>query len=225
MAVPAELEARLRSLEDHLRAENPVLLGAVQSFRRLDGIARGLGLLGEEESYATRIPWWPLVAVLGTYSSGKSTFINDLLGRRVQDTGNQAVDDRFSVLCFGAESNVRVLPGVALDADPRFPFYKMSRAIEEISSGEGSRIDAYLQLKTCPGEVLRGRILIDSPGFDADQQRTATLRITDRIIDLADLVLVFFDARHPSRAPCRTPCSTWWRKPFTGRIRASSSTS
>ena len=197
MAVPAELEARLRSLEDHLRAENPVLLGAVQTFRRLDGIARGLGLLGEEESYATRIPWWPLVAVLGTYSSGKSTFINDLLGRRVQDTGNQAVDDRFSVLCFGAEPGVRVLPGVALDADPRFPFYKMSRAIEEISPGEGSRIDAYLQLKTCPGEVLRGRILIDSPGFDADQQRTATLRITDRIIDLADLVLVFFDARHP----------------------------
>ncbi|MDE0342606.1 MAG: dynamin family protein [Deltaproteobacteria bacterium] len=197
MAVPAELEARLRTLEDHLRAENPVLLGAVQSFRKLDGIARGLGLLGEEESYATRIPWWPLVAVLGTYSSGKSTFINDLLGRRVQDTGNQAVDDRFSVLCFGTEPEVRVLPGVALDADPRFPFYKMSRAIEEISPGEGSRIDAYLQLKTCPGEVLRGRILIDSPGFDADQQRTATLRITDRIIDLADLVLVFFDARHP----------------------------
>ena len=197
MAVPAELEARLRTLEDHLRAENPVLLGAVQSFRKLDGIARGLGLLGEEESYATRIPWWPLVAVLGTYSSGKSTFINDLLGRRVQETGNQAVDDRFSVLCFGTEPEVRVLPGVALDADPRFPFYKMSRAIEEISPGEGSRIDAYLQLKTCPGEVLRGRILIDSPGFDADQQRTATLRITDRIIDLADLVLVFFDARHP----------------------------
>ncbi len=197
MAVSTELEARLQSLEGHLRAENPVLLGAVQSFRRLDGIARGLGLLGEEESYATRIPWWPLVAVLGTYSSGKSTFINDFLGQRVQVTGNQAVDDRFSVLCFGTEPDVRVLPGVALDADPRFPFYKMSRAIEEISPGEGSRIDAYLQLKTCPGDVLRGRILIDSPGFDADQQRTATLRVTDRIVDLADLVLVFFDARHP----------------------------
>jgi hypothetical protein len=39
--------------------------------------------------------------------------------------------------------------------------------------------------------------MIDSPGFDADAQRTSTLRITDHIIDLSDLVLVFFDARHP----------------------------
>lgn len=44
---------------------------------------------------------------------------------------------------------------------------------------------------------LKGRILIDSPGFDADEQRKATLRITDHIIELSDLVLVFFDARHP----------------------------
>lgn len=197
MAVPTELEARLESLENHLRTENPVLLNAVQSFRKLDTISRRLGLLGSDESHATRIPWWPLVAVLGTYSSGKSTFINDFLRQPVQPAGNQAVDDRFTVLCFGKEESVRVLPGVALDADPRFPFYKMSRAIEEISAGEGSRIDAYLQLKASPSEALRGKIIIDSPGFDADQQRTATLRVTDRIIDLSDLVLVFFDARHP----------------------------
>lgn len=197
MAVSAELEARLASLENHLRTENPILLSAVQSFRRLDEISRRLGFLGSDESHATRIPWWPLVAVLGTYSSGKSTFINDFLGQAVQATGNQAVDDRFTVLCFGKEQDVRVLPGVALDADPRFPFYKMSRAIEAISSGEGSRIDAYLQLKTCSSETLRGMIFIDSPGFDADQQRTATLRVSDRIIGLSDLVLVFFDARHP----------------------------
>ena len=197
MAVPAELAARLESLEKHLRTENPILLSAVQSFCKLDAISRRLGFLDVGESHATRIPWWPLVTILGTYSSGKSTFINDFLGQSVQPTGNQAVDDRFTVLCFGKEEGVRVLPGVALDADPRFPFYKMSRAIEEISAGEGSRIDAYLQLKTCSSEVLRGKIFIDSPGFDADQQRTATLRVTDRIIDLSDMVLVFFDARHP----------------------------
>ena len=72
-----------------------------------------------------------------------------------------------------------------------------------MASGEGKRIDAYLQLKTCPSERLRGKILIDSPGFDADAQRTATLRITDHIIDLSDLVLVFFDARHPEPGAMR----------------------
>src|SRR5207237_8605341 len=54
-----------------------------------------------------------------------------------------------------------------------------------------------LHVKTYPGGGVQGKILIDSPGFDADAQRTSTLRITNHIIDLSDLVLVFFDARHP----------------------------
>ena len=64
-------------------------------------------------------------------------------------------------------------------------------------------MDAYLQLKTCPSEIARGRIFIDSPGFDADEQRTAVLRITDHIVDLSDIVLVFFDARHPESGSMR----------------------
>lgn len=198
MAQPTtQLEKRLASLEAHLAQENPILLRAVKSFRDLDVVARRLGFFNPEESYATRVPWWPLVAILGTYSAGKSTFINSYLGYKLQQTGNQAVDDKFSVVCFGSEDGVRTLPGLALDADPRFPFYQISRAIEETAPGEGRRIDAYLQLKTCPSEGVRGKIMIDSPGFDADAQRTATLRITNYIIDLSDLVLVFFDARHP----------------------------
>jgi len=50
MAVPAELEARLESLESHLRTENPILLSAVQSFRKLDEISRRLGFLAADES-------------------------------------------------------------------------------------------------------------------------------------------------------------------------------
>ncbi|MGQ4807671.1 hypothetical protein NKDENANG_01026 [Candidatus Entotheonellaceae bacterium PAL068K] len=191
------LQKRLHSLKAHLRLENPVLLQAVSSFCKLDKVSRRLGFLDPEESYATRVPWWPLVAVLGVYSSGKSTFINHYLGAELQRTGNQAVDDKYTVICFSSDDTVRLLPGLALDADPRFPFYQISRAIEEIATGEGRRIDAYLQLKTCPSEPLRGKILIDSPGFDADAQRTSTLRITNHILDLSDLVLVFFDARHP----------------------------
>src|SRR5919204_1774047 len=197
MAQSTQLEKRLASLEVHLAQENPVLLRAVKSFRDLDTVARRLGFFNREESYATRVPWWPLIALLGTYSAGKSTFLNTYLGYRLQLTGNQAVDDKFTVVCFGSEDGVRVLPGLALDADPRFPFYQISRAIEETAPGEGRRIDAYLQLKTCPSEAVRAKILIDSPGFDADAQRTSTLRITNHIIDLSDLVLVFFDARHP----------------------------
>ncbi len=191
------LAQRLLRLENHLAHENPVLLDVVRSFRMLDRVGYRLGLLDRNESYATRVPWWPLIAVLGTFSSGKSTFINDYLKYKLQLTGNQAVDDKFTVICYSTDAIHRVLPGLALDADPRFPFYNISRDIEAVASGEGHRVDAYLQLKTCPSKTLRGKILIDSPGFDADLQRTSTLRITDHIIDLSDLVLVFFDARHP----------------------------
>jgi GTPase SAR1 family protein len=191
------IEARLKHLETHLEQENPILLSAVQSFRVLDSVAFRMGLLEGDNSFATQIPWWPLVSILGTFSAGKSTFINHYIGHKIQRSGNQAVDDKFTVICYSKEATAHALPGVALDSDPRFPFYQMSNEIEKVAEGEGARIDAYLQLKTCPSKKLRGKILIDSPGFDADAQRTSTLRITDHIIDLSDLVLVFFDARHP----------------------------
>ena len=197
MSTGSNIKQRLRSLEGHLQQENPVLVSIVKNYRQLDKVGYTMGLLDSDESFATRISWWPLVSVQGTFSAGKSTFINHYLGQKLQTTGNQAVDDKFTVVCFSGGEEVRVLPGLALDADPRFPFYQFSEELEKVAAGEGARVDAYLQLKTCSSEPLRGRIIIDSPGFDADAQRSATLRITDHIIDLSDLVLVFFDARHP----------------------------
>ncbi|MBK5965833.1 dynamin family protein [Thiocystis minor] len=197
------VQQRLQELESHLEQENPVLLNAVQSFRMLDRIAYRMGLLETNQSFATQIPWWPLISILGTFSAGKSTFINYYLGHKLQRTGNQAVDDRFTVIVYSPEPVSHSLPGVSLDSDPRFPFYRMSHDIEEVANGEGDRIDAYLQLKTCRSDRLRGKILIDSPGFDADAQRTAVLRISNHMIDLSDLVLVLFDARHPEPGAMR----------------------
>lgn len=191
------IRERLAKLETHLNNENPLLLDVVSRFRKLDTVAYRMGLLDTRESYATSIPWWPLVSVLGTFSAGKSSFINNFLDDKLQLTGNQAVDDKFTVITFSSSKDNRVLPGVALNSDPRFPFYQMSDEIEKVSHGEGRRIDAYLQMKTSHSDSLSGKIIIDSPGFDADEQRNAILRLTDHIVDLSDLVLVFFDARHP----------------------------
>lgn len=195
-----QINKLLNSLEKHLADEhpdNPILAKAVKSFRKLDYVGYGMGLIGRDESYATCVTWWPMIAVLGTFSAGKSTFINSHLGMKLQRTGTQAVDDKFTVICYSRHNEAKTLPGVALDADPRFPFFHISKSIEEISETGQERIDAYLQLKTCPSESVRGKIIIDSPGFDADSQRASTLRLTQHIINLSDLVLVFFDARHP----------------------------
>jgi hypothetical protein len=53
----------------------------------------------------------------------EATFINQYLGSRMQKTGNQAVDDRFTIICCSSDDQVRVLPGLSLEAYPRFPFY------------------------------------------------------------------------------------------------------
>jgi GTPase Era involved in 16S rRNA processing len=192
-----KIDSRLNKLKEQLKEENDILHEVVDRFRELDKIAYKLGFLSENQSYADRLSWWPMISVLGLYSAGKSTFINHYLGQKIQDTATQAVDDKFTVICFSGDEVVKTLPGIALDADPRFPFYQISKDIAEITSSNSQRIDAYLRLKTCLSEQLRGKILIDSPGFDADDQRDSTLHITKHIIDLSDLVLVFFDARHP----------------------------
>ena len=191
------LAQRIDSLEKHLKAENPILLEAVPLYRRFDKLLYRMGLLKRSDSLTGRISWWPLIAVLGTFSAGKSSFINGYLGQKLQRTGNQAVDDKFTVVCYGADTKSHTLPGNALDADPRFPFYRMSHELEKMGQGEGKRVDTYLQLRTSSSDRARGKILVDSPGFDADDQRTAILRLTDHMLDLADLVLVFFDSRHP----------------------------
>ncbi len=193
----ATLTERLNNLEMHLREEHPDLLEVLPTYRKMDKVLYRLGLLTGDESLATRITWWPLISVLGTFSSGKSTFINHTLGKTLQRTGNQAVDDKFTVVCYSGHENSRTLPGTALNNDPRFPFFGIGDEIEKVAEGEGRRIDTYLQLKTSDTESLKGRTLIDSPGFDADDQRRSTLRLTDHIIDISDLVLIFFDARHP----------------------------
>lgn len=194
---------RYKKLEQHLAQENPVLQDVLALYKELDKIGYRTGVLSKQETFSAQISWWPLISVLGTFSAGKSSFINSYLGQPVQATGNQAVDDKFTVICYGKNKEMTTLPGLALDADPRFPFFEISKEIEKVETGEGAKVDNYLQLKTVNSEQVKGKILIDSPGFDADEQRSSTLKIADHIIQMSDLVLVFFDARHPEPGAMR----------------------
>lgn len=200
---PDHLAQHLDDLQSYLEREQPLLAELVDEYRQLDQVAYRMGLLPGNQSFADQVSWWPLISMLGTFSAGKSTFINDYLEFNLQRTGHQAVDDKFTVICHASEGESRVLPGSALEADPRFPFFSIGEEIEQVAQGEGRRLDSYLQLKTCPSEKLKGKILVDSPGFDADDQRTATLSIADRIIQRSDLVLVFFDAHRPEPGAMR----------------------
>ncbi len=196
-------EERYKKLKEYLSAENPVLLDVIDKYKELDKIGYKLGIIESNETYTSHISWWPMISILGTFSAGKSSFINEYVGSNIQQSGNHAVDDKFTVISYGNKDEVTTLPGLALDADPRFPFYNISEEIDKVDSGEGNRVNLYLQLKTLKSPKVKGKILIDSPGFDADSQRDGILRITSHIVEMSDLVLVFFDARHPEPGAMR----------------------
>ncbi len=162
-----------------------------------------MGFISPDETYTSHISWWPMISILGTFSAGKSTFINSYIGEPIQDSGNQAIDDKFTVICYGSNEEPVTLPGLALDADPRFPFYNISDEVNKVDPGEGNRVNLYLQLKTLKSDRVKGKIIIDSPGFDADSQRDGILKITSHIVEMSDLVLIFFDARHPEPGAMR----------------------
>ncbi|MCF8106562.1 MAG: dynamin family protein, partial [Desulfohalobiaceae bacterium] len=143
---------RFSMLQKHLKQENPLLGDVLEMFKKLDRIGRGLGYLEKGGSFALTTSWWPLISALGTYSSGKSSFINYYLKTDLQSTGNQAVDDKFTVVCYSGDDKIQTLPGQALDSDPRFPLYNIGQSIEEAAPGEGRSVDGFLQLKTCSSD-------------------------------------------------------------------------
>jgi GTPase SAR1 family protein len=194
---------RYSKLKEYLSAENPVLLDVITEYEHLDKLGHSIGFIMPDETYTSHISWWPMISILGTFSAGKSTFINSYIGEQIQDSGNQAIDDKFTVICYGNNEEAVTLPGLALDADPRFPFYNISEEVNKVDPGEGNRVNLYLQLKTLKSQRVKGKILIDSPGFDADSQRDGILKITSHIVEMSDLVLIFFDARHPEPGAMR----------------------
>ena len=64
MLKKSQVKQRLKRLTEHLEKENPLLVDVVNNFKELDQLSRRLGLLGGDESYALRVPWWPLISVL-----------------------------------------------------------------------------------------------------------------------------------------------------------------
>jgi EH domain-containing protein 1 len=144
----------------------------------------------------TNIKWRPQVLLLGNYSSGKSTLINEFLGGTVQPTGQAPTDDSFTIITYDdsvpEEEGVRVTEerdGKYLLSSPEYPY--------EMLKKHGQRFAAHFQLKKVNSPFLKNLALIDTPGMlDSITERDRGYNYQDVIGDLAqiaDLVLVLFD--------------------------------
>ena len=134
----------------------------------------------------------PSVILLGNHSSGKSTFINHLLGGTLQKTGVAPTDDGFTLIVSGDTNEESRGPGAIERRE--FPFSGM----EKLGPGFLSR----LRVKSSTSNVLEHVNLIDSPGM-IDTAGTSAERGYDFMAsvrffaDNADLILFFFDPEKP----------------------------
>lgn len=134
----------------------------------------------------------PAVLLLGNHSSGKSTFINHVLGAEIQKTGLAPTDDAFTILVHGKAEEER--DGQAVAGNPDLPYEGLRHFGPEFLS--------HFRMKARPIEVLRDVTLIDSPGM-IDSAREESGRGYDFagavrwFAERADVVLVFFDPDKP----------------------------
>ena len=144
----------------------------------------------------TNIKWRPLVLVIGNYSSGKSTLINEFLGADIQATGQAPTDDSFTVITkddsVSTSTEVHIVEerdGKFLLNDPEYPFETMRK--------HGQRFAAHFRLKRVNAPFLETLAVIDTPGMlDSITERDRGYDYQEVIGDLAqiaDLVLVVFD--------------------------------
>lgn len=136
------------------------------------------------------LKWKPIVLILGNYSSGKSTFINELLGRDVQRTGQSPTDDSFTLLTApsspGEEGDV---PGANLVNDERLPFTEFKKY--------GEKFISHFRMKQIDSPVFDNLALVDSPGMlDSVSEKDRGYDYSSVVKDfakLADLIILMFD--------------------------------
>lgn len=178
--------------ENYIRSLRTELLSMVEDY--LTPIALRYGY--SETPLETNIKWRPLVLVLGNYSSGKSTLINEFLDADIQGTGQAPTDDSFTIITYDSEqdngSRIRVTEerdGKFLLNDPEYPFESLKK--------HGQRFISHFKLKKVNSPFLRTLSVIDTPGMlDSITERDRGYSYQDVIGDLAqiaDLVLVLFD--------------------------------
>lgn len=178
----------LVNLEKQFATTDPVLQKAVKVFQELDDLEFEMALIEAEETTARRCSWWPLISTLGGYSPAKSEFINRFLGVALHTTRH-----KFTVLQYTPQTTSATLPGTALDADHRLPFYQVSRDMEHTNPGEGGKVNSYLELVTVNSGKLKNKLIIDTPVLNPAAENAVNSLLRQHVIAISDLVLVFTD--------------------------------
>ncbi len=136
------------------------------------------------------LKWKPIVLIIGNYSSGKSTLINELVGQHIQRTGQAPTDDSFTIITSDPGINNVETPGSTLVNDERLPFQHFR--------GFGEKLISHICMKQVSSPVLENMAIIDSPGMiDATSENDRGydyMKVLGEFAKIADLIVLMFDS-------------------------------
>lgn len=144
----------------------------------------------DPENLESILKWKSLVLILGNFSSGKSTLINEIFEADIQRTGQSPTDDSFTVITApDIGGDARQIPGSNLINDEKLPFSGFK--------DYGDQLAAHFKMKLVESPLLKDLAIIDSPGMlDAVSENDRGYDYPAVIGDLArlaDLVVLMFD--------------------------------
>ena len=154
------------------------------------------------QEHSVARPPMPLVFLLGNHSSGKSTFVNYLHGRKIQTTGVAPTDDAFTIIAPGSRDSDQ--DGPALVGNPASGFSSL-RAF-------GPGLINHVNLKVRDNLGMKDIMLVDSPGMidspagssnpwdfgSSNRDRGYDFQAVTRwFAERADVICLFFDPDKP----------------------------
>lgn len=131
----------------------------------------------------------PLILLLGQYSTGKTTFIQHMIGREIPNAhiGDEPTTDKFNVVYHG-DVDVKVEGGI-LQSMVDFPFSDMSQfGVNFINKFQGNAVSS---------NVLKSMSFIDTPGVLSGKKQRKRAYDYDAVVQSfaskAAMILLFFD--------------------------------
>lgn len=139
----------------------------------------------------------PLVAVMGEYSVGKSTFINALLGKRLLPTGDGVTTGTITILRYGEQERMRAVfkDGRVVE---REGLASVAEFVQETGAGGAAanlprHVDVFLR-----ADVLRTISIVDSPGLNAPF--AGHKEITKGYLARADAIVWLFNVENAGKS-------------------------
>ena len=119
------------------------------------------------------------IAIVGQFSSGKSTFLNALLGRELLPSGITPITAKVCKICYGDEYSLHVRYKDGSLAQKPLDF------LHSLDTLENMKITDFTLCAPC--EILRSLSLLDTPGFNS--QNAIDTETTNAILKRVDGII------------------------------------